>query len=149
MRAISLMGRRIETSSGEVPERVRWRAPLRDASGEAVQADSIGMRQADGEILVGFRVSPSAKMTRILGHYGERIKVQVSAPPENDKANSELVAAVVGWLGLPPGCVDIRSGHKSQDKLLSFKGIEEARLRELLERLVDSTSRRQERGDHE
>ena len=106
------------------------------------------MRQADGEILVGFRVSPSARKTRILGRYGERIKVQVSAPPEHGKANSELVTAVAEWLGLPPGCVGIRSGHKSQDKLLSFKGIEEARLRELLARLVDSTSKRQERGDH-
>ena len=97
---------------------------------------------------MGFRVSPSAKKTRVLGRYGERIKVQVSAPPENGKANSELVAAVSGWLDLPTGCVGIRSGHKSQDKLLSFKGIEEADLREILERLVDSTSKRQERGDH-
>ncbi len=148
MRAISSMGRRIETSSGEVPERVASGPPVGDVSEEAVNADPIGMRQANGEILVGFRVSPSARKTRILGRYGERIKVQVSAQPEHGKANGELVAAVSEWLALPPGCVGIRSGHKSQDKLLSFRGIEEARLRELLERLVDSTSRRQGRGHH-
>jgi hypothetical protein len=106
------------------------------------------MRQADGEILVGFRVSPSARRTRVQGRYGDRIKVQVSAPPEDDRANGELVAAVADWLGLSSGCVAIRSGHKSRDKLLSFKGIDEPRLRVLLGRLVGPTSTRQECGYH-
>jgi hypothetical protein len=95
------------------------------------------MRHADGEILVGFRVSPSARRTRVQGLYGDRIKVQVSAPPEDDRANGELVAAVARWLGLPTGCVTIRSGFKSRDKQLSFADIDETRLRVLLDRLVD------------
>ncbi|MHB9148608.1 MAG: DUF167 domain-containing protein [Thermoleophilia bacterium] len=102
--------------------------------------DAIEVRQADGEMLVGFRVSPSARRTRVQGRYGGRIKVQVSAPPEDDKANGELVAAVAGWLALPPGSISIRSGHKSRDKLLAFKGIDEPSLRVLLGRLVARTS---------
>ena len=115
---------------------------------EVVRVDEIEMRQTDGEILVGFRVSPSARRTRVQGRYGDRIKVQVSAPPEDDRANGELVAAVAGWLGLSIGCVGIRSGHRSRDKMVSFTGIDEARLRVLLGRLVDPTSTGQERGDH-
>lgn len=102
--------------------------------------DEIEVRQADGEILVGFRVSPSARRTKVQGRYGGRVKVQVSASPEDDKANGELVTAVAGWLALPSGSIAIRSGHKSRDKVLSFKGIDEPRLRLLLGRLVSHTS---------
>jgi len=102
--------------------------------------EPIELRCTDGEVLVGFRVSPSARRTRVQGRYGDRIKVQVSAPPEDDRANSELVGAVAGWLGLPTGCVSIRSGHKSRDKLLSFKDIDEPSLRTLLEELLGRAS---------
>lgn len=113
---------------------------LRPRLRKVVVVDEIEVRHAGGEILVGFRVSPSARRTRVQGRYGGRIKVQVSAPPEDDKANAELVAAVAGWLALPPGSIAIRSGHKSRDKLLSFKGIDEPCLRVLLGRLVARTS---------
>lgn len=90
---------------------------------------------ADG-LLVGFRVSPSARATRVQGVYGDRLKVQVAAPPEDGRANAELVAALARWLKLPAECVSVRSGHSAKDKVIAFAGIDERSLRERLESLT-------------
>jgi uncharacterized protein (TIGR00251 family) len=90
---------------------------------------------ADG-LLVGFRVSPSARVTRVQGAYGDRLKVQVSSPPEDNRANTELAAALARWVGLPGGCVSVHAGHTKRDKIVSFTGIEEHVLLERLESLA-------------
>lgn len=85
---------------------------------------------------MGVRVSPNAKRTRILGVYGDRLKVQVAAPPERSRANAELRAALAEWLQLPLDYVVVESGDKSRDKVLAFRGVEEPVLRERLSRLL-------------
>lgn len=81
---------------------------------------------------MGFRISPSAKRTRVQGVYGDRLKVQVASPPEDDRANTELVTALASWLRLPRDYVSVQVGHKARDKVLLFRGLEEADLRRRL-----------------
>ena len=92
----------------------------------------LAIRCAADSLLVGFRVSPGSVRTAVRGMYGERLKVAVSAPPEDDRANRELVSTVADWLGLPRDNVTIASGHASRDKTLAFKGVDEAELRSRL-----------------
>lgn len=82
------------------------------------------------------RVSPSSKLTRVLGAYGERLKVQVAAPPEDNRANEELMEAIAGWLGISPRYVVLVAGYKSRDKTIVVKGIEERDLRRRLAELA-------------
>ena len=81
------------------------------------------------------------------GTYGERLKVQVSAPPEADRANAELIAALARWLDLPAECVTVRAGHRRRDKILAFNGIDEATLRRRLGALTGDAGPARE-GDH-
>ncbi len=94
---------------------------------------------ADG-LLVGFRVSPGSVKTAFRGLYGERLKVSVSAPPEDDRANSELVGTLASWLGLPRDDVTIVTGRAGRDKTLAFRGIEESELRSRLIALAERQS---------
>lgn len=87
-------------------------------------------------LLVGFRVSPSAPRTALRGVYGDRLKVAVNAPPEDNRANQELVEALAEWLGLRREDVRIETGHGSRDKVVAFTGIDEARLRSKLAGLL-------------
>jgi uncharacterized protein (TIGR00251 family) len=89
-----------------------------------------------GGILVGVRVSPSAPRTALRGVYGDRLKVAVSAPPEDNRANRELVDALAKWLGLRRDDVSIDAGHGSRDKVVAFSGIEEPELRSRLVALL-------------
>lgn len=101
----------------------------------------VTVRASTDGLLVGFRVSPSARVTRVQGAYGDRLKVQVSAPPEDDRANAELLAALARWVGLPGSCVSVHAGHTKRDKIVSFTGIDEHVLLERLESLAGGADR--------
>ncbi|OFW61055.1 MAG: hypothetical protein A2133_04470 [Actinobacteria bacterium RBG_16_64_13] len=87
---------------------------------------------------VGVRVSPSAPRTELRGIYGDRLKISVSAPPEDNRANHVLVEALAGWLGMRREAISVESGHGSRDKVVAFVGIDEAELRSRLTGLLEA-----------
>ena len=89
-----------------------------------------------GRLCVGVRVSPSSPRVELRGLYGERLKVALSASPENDRANHQLEDALAEWLGVGPEQVAVQAGHASRDKVVAFTGIGEAEFRTRLERLL-------------
>ncbi len=96
-------------------------------------------------LLLGVRVSPSAPRTALRGIYGDRLKISVSAPPEDNRANHLLVEALAGWLGMRREAISIESGHASRDKVVAFTGIGESELRSRLTELLEADRLRQER----
>lgn len=85
---------------------------------------------------MGVRVSPSSRRTALKGVYGDRLKVSVSAPPEDNRANQELMEALANWLEVPRDDVHIETGHKSRDKVVVFRGMGESELRRKLDGLL-------------
>ena len=81
-------------------------------------------------------MSPSAPRTALRGVYGERLKVALNAPPEDGKANAQLLQALAEWLGVRRDSVRLQSGHASRDKVVAFTGIDEADLHERLAGLM-------------
>jgi uncharacterized protein (TIGR00251 family) len=96
----------------------------------------VALRASADGFLVGVRVSPSAKRTRVSGLYGDRLKVQVAAPPEDNRANHELVRMMAEWLGVPRDYVSLHSGNTSRDKIVAVRGLEERELGERLQALA-------------
>jgi len=96
-------------------------------------------------LLVGVRVSPSAPRAAVRGTYGDRLKVSVNAPPEDDRANQQLVHFLADWLGMQRANVRIVSGHAGRNKVIAFAGIGEADLRQKLVGLLQPD--RPTRGD--
>lgn len=70
------------------------------------------------------------------GLYGDRLKVALSAPPEDNRANKQLEEAVADWLGLNHDQVFVQAGHTCRDKVVAFAGIEEAELGARLQKLL-------------
>jgi uncharacterized protein len=85
-----------------------------------------------GRLCVGVRVSPSAPRSELRGLHGQRLKVAVGAPPEDNRANRELEQALAGWLGLGRDDVCVLKGHTSRDKVVAFSGLTEDQLKESL-----------------
>jgi uncharacterized protein (TIGR00251 family) len=77
-------------------------------------------------------VTPTAPKTALRGLHGERLKVAVAAPPEDNRANKELEEALAGWLGVRRDQVQVCKGHASRDKVVAFTELTEAQLRGLL-----------------
>jgi uncharacterized protein len=79
------------------------------------------------------KVVPGASRDRVVGRYGDGIKVQVSAPPEEGKANGAVVELIADALGVKAGQVRIVRGHTQARKVVEVEGMDGA---EVLGRLT-------------
>jgi uncharacterized protein (TIGR00251 family) len=90
---------------------------------------------AEGVILP-VRAQPGARKAGVQGEQNGALKVAVTAPPEDGKANQALVEALRKALGVKRSQVELVGGQTSRDKRFLIRGLtrEElgARLGELL-----------------
>lgn len=53
---------------------------------------------------------PGSSRSRIAGELGDRLKIQVAAPPEDGKANRAVAEVLARWLGIAKSQVELVSG---------------------------------------
>lgn len=70
------------------------------------------------------KVTPKAKANKVQGVMDDgTIKIQVTAPPEEGKANAALTDFLAEKLGLKANQIEIVAGLSSERKLISLIGI--------------------------
>ena len=82
------------------------------------------------------RAQPGARKAGILGEQNGALKVAVTAPPEDGRANQALVEALREALGLKRSQVELIGGQTSRDKRFLIRGVSRAELEERLAALV-------------
>jgi len=83
------------------------------------QAPPVFVRQAgSGEWRIKVWVQPGAKRDELAGLHQECLKIRLSAPAVDNKANQALVLYVAGLLGLKRSQVSLAAGHTSRKKTL-------------------------------
>lgn len=75
---------------------------------------------------IKFRIIPNASKTEFAGEYGEALKVKLSSPPLEGKANSELVKFLSKALDVSKASIKIISGETSRDKTLEISELEKS-----------------------
>ncbi len=80
-------------------------------------------------------LQPRASRDGIVGMHGDALKVKVSAPPLEGRANKALKKLLAEHLAIPPSRIEIITGQRSREKLLSIFGIS----REEVERALGVT----------
>ena len=65
-------------------------------------------------------VQPGAKKTEIMGIHGDALKIRLSAPPVDGKANAALIEFVAARLGLAKSAIRLISGQTSRRKILEI-----------------------------
>jgi uncharacterized protein len=78
------------------------------------------------------RLQPRARRTGVVGVVGERLKIAVSGPPVDGKANAELCRFLADTLGVPKSAVAILRGETSREKSVLVRGLVPAQVRERL-----------------
>ena len=66
------------------------------------------------------KVIPGVGVTKIVGEYGDRLKIRVGAPPEKGKANKELIGFLKKLLRLKD--IEVTAGETSRDKTIALRG---------------------------
>jgi hypothetical protein len=73
--------------------------------------------------ILSLRITPGAHTCSVEGRYGDAIKVRVSEPPEDGRANAALLIFLAERLGLPRSALQIERGLSSRSKVVSAEGV--------------------------
>ena len=90
------------------------------------------------ETLVKIYLQPKASKNEIVGPYRDGIKVKVTAPPIEGKANDTLIRFLAKELGISPSSIEIIKGHHSHEKTLRISGTLDQELMKKLQTLQTS-----------
>jgi uncharacterized protein (TIGR00251 family) len=74
------------------------------------------------EVLIKIYLQTKSSRNEIVGSYRDGIKVKVTAPPIEGKANEALIRLLAKELGISPSCIEILKGHHSREKTLRISG---------------------------
>jgi hypothetical protein len=74
------------------------------------------------DILLKVHLQPKASRNEIVGPYRDGIKVKVTAPPIEGKANEALIRFLAKELGISMSSIEILKGLHSREKTLRISG---------------------------
>ena len=80
------------------------------------------LRETDAGVLIDLKVVPGARKTKLAGILGDRLKLTISAPPEDGKANRAICKWFANCLNCPVRDVSITSGQTRPQKTLLISG---------------------------
>jgi hypothetical protein len=91
----------------------------------------VKITEKDGTVSFAVRVQPRASRDEIAGEYQDGLKIRLTAPPVDDRANEALRKFLAVRLNVPLAAVRIASGERSRTKCVEVRGVTAAMIREL------------------
>lgn len=92
------------------------------------------MHVSETTIELPIKVVPGSSRDCVAGWLGDTLKLRVTAPAEQGKANAAVEALLAERLGVPRDHVRVVSGRASPRKRVEIAGLSEAEARSRLER---------------
>jgi len=74
------------------------------------------------KIILKVYVQPKSSKNEVVGAYRDGIKVKVTAPPVEGKANESLIRFLAREFGISPSSIEMTRGHHSREKILKISG---------------------------
>lgn len=92
------------------------------------------LNEKEGAVTIRVRVQPRAPRTEIVGEHDGAIKMRISAPPVDGKANEECRRYLAKLLKVSATSIEIISGESSRDKVIRVSNMSARRILEALGR---------------
>jgi uncharacterized protein len=89
----------------------------------------IAIQETDTGVSFAVRIQPRARRNAIVGELGDAVKIALTAPPVNGRANDACVEFLADLLSVPRSAVSIISGQKGRRKVILISGISAQTLR--------------------
>ncbi len=87
--------------------------------------------EKNGTVSFTVRVQPRASCDEFAGEYQTGLKVRLTAPPVDDRANEALRKFLASRLNVPMTAVRIAAGARSRTKRVEMSGVTSATIRAL------------------
>lgn len=81
------------------------------------------IKESDDGIFLNCWIQPKASKNKICGLYNGALKIQIAAPPEKGKANSELCGFIAKFMRISKSNVFITRGELSRNKTVLIRGM--------------------------
>jgi uncharacterized protein (TIGR00251 family) len=78
------------------------------------------------------RVQPRASRTAIAGVIGDAVKLAITAPPVDGKANQAVIEFLSDLFHVSKGSIEIVSGETGRNKLIAIRGVSAEQVRTVL-----------------
>ncbi len=91
--------------------------------------DSLQIRSSGSELLIDLKVHPRARRNRVSGVLGGALKLEVTAPPENGRANEACLELLAEVLDVSARQLHLVSGQSSSRKCVAVRGVSEEEVR--------------------
>jgi uncharacterized protein len=86
----------------------------------------------DEGVSFAVRVQPRARRNAIVGELGDALKLALTAPPVDGRANEACIEFFAALLDVPRSSITIASGRSSGNKVIRVAGISVAELKKRL-----------------
>jgi uncharacterized protein (TIGR00251 family) len=73
-------------------------------------------------VLLKLKALPRSSRCEIIGPHGGALKIKITAPPLEGRANEEIIEFLADTLGIKKNQVTIVSGHASRQKTVAITG---------------------------
>lgn len=80
-------------------------------------------QEKSGTLLLHLKIQPNASRSGIAGQHGQRLKIRLQSPPQDGKANQELISFLSKTLGISKSSLDLIRGQTSRDKTIRLQDI--------------------------
>jgi uncharacterized protein (TIGR00251 family) len=81
------------------------------------------------EYVFSVRVTPRAAQDKIAGWEGDVLRVRVTAPPVEGRANDALLRLLARALDVPTSRLCLVRGHTQRNKVIAVEGLSEEEVR--------------------
>jgi hypothetical protein len=88
----------------------------------------IALHESAQGVSFAVRVHPRAKKNAITGVIGDALKISITAPPVEGRANQALIDFFAECIGVPKGSLEVISGSLGRNKVVRVCGLAAAEL---------------------
>jgi len=81
------------------------------------------LQESGGSVTFSVKVHPRAKQNAVTGELGDALKLSLTAPPVEGRANDACIDFFAGLLKVPRSSVTIASGQNSRNKVIRVAGV--------------------------
>ncbi len=88
----------------------------------------IPIKDTPGGASFAVKVQPRAKRNAVAGTIGNALKLALTAPPIEGRANQAVIDFLGEWLAVPRSSITIAAGQTSRNKIIRVAGLTAAQV---------------------
>lgn len=87
------------------------------------------------DIIIKVKIAPGSSKNKIIGVYNDSLKITITAPPVEGKANKKCIAYLAKYFDMAKSKIEIISGQTSKNKLIKIYDISQKKFLEKIKKI--------------